>query len=125
MRPDQLAANLQRGLVPVYLVAGEEPLLLQECCDQIRQAAKEQGFVERELLQVERGFDWALLQQVAAPSLFATQKMIDLRLRTGKPGREGSKALTEWAAAHRQVPLVRKPQLPLMPDLGHQSGWHE
>jgi DNA polymerase-3 subunit delta len=99
MRPDQLAANLQRGLVPVYLVAGEEPLLLQECCDQIRQAAKEQGFIERELLQVERGFDWSLLQQVAAPSLFATQKMIDLRLRTGKPGREGSKALTEWAAA--------------------------
>ena len=99
LRADQLTASLQRGLAPVYLIGGEEPLLLQECCDQIRAAAKEKGFLERELLQVERGFDWSELQQVAAPSLFATQKIIDLRLRTGKPGREGSKILTEWANA--------------------------
>lgn len=97
LRADQLAGSLKRGLAPVYLVGGEEPLLLQECCDQIREAARAKGFVERELLQVERGFDWSELQQVAAPSLFATQKIIDLRIRTGKPGREGSKILTEWA----------------------------
>jgi len=99
VKADQLAGSLQRGLAPVYLVAGEEPLLLQECCDAIREAAKAQGFLEREILQVERGFDWSLLQQVAAPSLFASRKIIDLRLRTGKPGREGGKALTEWAQA--------------------------
>ncbi len=99
IKADQLSGSLQRGLAPVYLVGGEEPLLLQECCDAIRQAAREKGFAERELLQVERGFDWSLLQQAAAPSLFASQKIIDLRLRTGKPGREGGKALTEWAAA--------------------------
>jgi len=99
LRADQLASSLQRGLVRVYLVGGEEPLLLQECCDQIRQAAKTQGFIERELLQVDGNFDWSELQRVAAPSLFATQKIIDLRLRTGKPGREGAKVLTEWANA--------------------------
>ena len=99
VKPDQLAGSLQRGLSPVYLVGGEEPLLLQECCDLIRETAKKQGFVERELLQVERGFDWSSLQQAAAPSLFATQKIIDLRMRTGKPGREGARALTEWADA--------------------------
>ena len=98
LRIEQLAGSLQRGLAPVYLVGGEEPLLLQECCDEIRQAAREKGFVERELLQVERGFDWSSLQHAAAPSLFATQKIIDLRLRTGKPGREGAKVLTAWAA---------------------------
>lgn len=97
LRADQLAGSLKRGLAPVYLVGGEEPLLLQECCDQIREAAHAKGFIERELLQVERGFDWSELQQVAAPSLFATQKIIDLRIRTGKPGREGSGLLTEWA----------------------------
>jgi len=99
MRAEQLTASLQRGLAPVYLIGGEEPLLLQECCDQVREAAKAQGFVEREILQVERGFDWSELQQAAAPSLFASQKIIDLRLRTGKPGREGAKVLGEWADA--------------------------
>ena len=99
LRADQLAGSLQRGLAPVYLIGGEEPLLLQECCYAVSEAVKAQGFIERELLQVPRGFDWSLLQQAAAPSLFASQKIIDLRIRTGKPGREGGKALTEWAQA--------------------------
>jgi DNA polymerase-3 subunit delta len=99
VKAEQLGASLQRGLAPVYLIGGEEPLLLEECCGQVREAAKAQGFVERELLQVESGFDWSELQQAAAPSLFATQKIIDLRLRTGKPGREGARVLTEWADA--------------------------
>ena len=99
LRADQLAGSLQRGLAPVYLIGGEEPLLVQECCDAVREAARAQGFVERELLQVDHRFDWSLLQQAAAPSLFATQKIIDLRIRTGKPGREGGKALTAWADA--------------------------
>ena len=98
LRAEQLAGSLKRGLAPVYLVGGEEPLLLLECCDQIRVAAREQGFVERELLQVERGFDWSELRQAATPGLFASRKIIDLRLRTGKPGREGARVLTEWAA---------------------------
>lgn len=99
LRADQLAGSLKRGLAPVYLVGGEEPLLLLECCDQIREAARAQGFVERELLQVERGFDWSELRQAATPGLFATRKIIDLRLPTGKPGQQGARVLTEWADA--------------------------
>jgi len=99
LKAEQLPASLQRGLAQVYLLGGEEPLLLEECRDQVREAARAQGFIERELLQVESGFDWSELRQAAAPSLFASQKIIDLRLRTGKPGREGAKALTEWADA--------------------------
>jgi len=99
IKPEQLNDSLQRGLAPVYLIGGEEPLLLQECCDQIREAAKAQGYVERELLQADRSFDWSELEQAAAPSLFATQKIIDLRLRTGKPGQKGAKVLTQWAEA--------------------------
>ena len=99
LKAEQLAASLQRGLAPVYLIGGEEPLLLQECCDLVRQAAKAQGFFERELLQVESGFDWSELHQATAPSLFATQKIIDLRIRTGKPGQQGAKVLIEWADA--------------------------
>jgi DNA polymerase-3 subunit delta len=99
IKADQLAGSLKRGLAPIYLVGGEEPLLLLECCDQIRTAAKARGFIERELLQVEQGFDWSALRQAATPSLFATQKIIDLRLRTGKPGQEGARVLSEWAEA--------------------------
>jgi DNA polymerase-3 subunit delta len=99
IKAEQLAASLQQGLAPVYLVGGEEPLLLQECCDQIRAKAKSLGFLERELLHAGQGFDWSELQQVATPSLFASRKIIDLRLRTGKPGQEGARILTEWAAA--------------------------
>jgi len=99
LKSDQLAGSLKRGLAPIYLVAGEEPLLLLECCDQIRAAAKTQGFIERELLHVEPGFDWSELRHAATPSLFATQKIIDLRVRTGKPGPEGAKVLSEWASA--------------------------
>jgi len=97
VRADQLAGNLKRGLAPVYLVGGEEPLLLLECCDQIRAAARTEGFIERELLHADGHFDWSELQQAAAPSLFASRKIIDLRLRTGKPGQEGARVLSEWA----------------------------
>jgi len=99
IKANQLAGSLKRGLAPIYLVGGAEPLLLLECCDQIRVAAKAQGYIERELLQVESGFDWSALRQAAAPSLFASRKIIDLRLRTGKPGQEGARVLSEWADA--------------------------
>lgn len=99
MRPEQLASTLQRALSPVYLFGGSEPLLLQECRDQVWDAAREQGFLEREILQVDRSFKWSTLDQAGAtPSLFASKKIIDLRLPTGKPGREGAKTLTEWAS---------------------------
>ena len=99
VRPDQLPASLQRGLSALYLFGGAEPLLLQECRDQVWAAAKEQGYLEREILHVDRSFDWMSLEHAAAtPSLFASRKIVDLRLPTGKPGREGARVLTQWAA---------------------------
>ncbi len=99
IKAEQLAGSLKRGLAPVYLIGGDEPLLLLECCDQIREAARAAGFVERELLHVDANFDWSELNQAATPSLFASRKIIDLRLRTGKPGQEGARILGEWAAS--------------------------
>ncbi len=98
LRIEQLTGQLQRGLAPLYLIGGSEMLLVQECRDQVFATARQQGFTERELLQVGRGFDWADLAGAGgAPSLFASRKIIDLRLPTGKPGREGAAALVEWA----------------------------
>jgi DNA polymerase-3 subunit delta len=98
IRIQQLPGQLQRGLAPLYLIAGPEMLLVQESRDRVFAAAREQGFVERDLLQAGKDFDWQSLADAGvAPSLFSSRRIIDLRLPTGKPGREGAKALTDWA----------------------------
>lgn len=95
---DQLAPHLKRGLAPVYLVTGEEPLLVQECVDAVRAAARAQGFGERELQVVEAGFDWAAFAAgTRSGSLFAERRFVELRLPTGKPGEEGARTLAEIA----------------------------
>jgi DNA polymerase-3 subunit delta len=100
VRPEQLAATLERGLAPVYLLAGAEPLLVQECRDQVIRAAQARGFAERTVFEVSGKFDWArLTEESAAPSLFSSQKILDIRLPTGKPGKEGAKVLTDMAAS--------------------------
>jgi DNA polymerase-3 subunit delta len=100
VKADQLPALLSRSLAHVYLLAGAEPLLVQECRDQVIQAAQQQGFAERNVHDAGGRFDWALLaEDSAALSLFSSQKIIDVRLPTGRPGREGSAALVEMAQA--------------------------
>ncbi|RAP57452.1 DNA polymerase III subunit delta [Oleiagrimonas sp. MCCC 1A03011] len=91
--PQQLKADT---LQPVYLLVGEEMLVL-EAADALRARARELGYTEREVLSVESGFDWDDLARAGAGmSLFASRRMLDLRLPTGKPGRDGSKALTAY-----------------------------
>jgi DNA polymerase III subunit delta len=99
--PEKLAAHLQQHLLPVYLVSGDETLLVQECCDLIRHKAREQGCLERELLDGGvSGFNWhELLHCAASLSLFADRRLIELRLPSGKPGAEGSAALCEYLEA--------------------------
>jgi DNA polymerase-3 subunit delta len=96
---NQLEASLRRDLAPLYLIHGDEPLLVEECRDAVRRAARAQGFAERELLTVESGFDWsALFASSHSLALFAEKRFIDLRLPTGKPGDNGGKVLAEIAA---------------------------
>ncbi len=98
LRIDQLADQLQQGLRPVYLLSGDEPLQLGEAADAIRAAARAQGFAEREVMHVEAGFDWNTLASASNTlSLFAEQRLIDLRLPSGKPGRDGGAALSDYA----------------------------
>ncbi|MEX2961147.1 DNA polymerase III subunit delta [Microbulbifer sp. TYP-18] len=101
INPRQLSQNLNRGLTPIYVVSGDEPLLVQECCDSIRAAARQKGYDERELLHGEHNFDWGtLLAAAGSLSLFAKKKLIELRLPGGKPGDKGSRALQEFAGIH-------------------------
>jgi DNA polymerase-3 subunit delta len=97
---EQLARHLARGLKSLYIVFGEELLLALEAADRIRAAALEQGYDERRVLFVESGFDWGEVAMVAnSPSLFAPRRVLDLRIPSGKPGKDGSEALQRLAGS--------------------------
>jgi DNA polymerase III subunit delta len=98
--PQQLERALADGpLLPVYLLSAEEPLTAGEAADAIRAAARRQGFEEREVHAVDRSTPWAeILGSVQALSLFATRKIIEIRVPSGKPG-QGAKLLLEILAA--------------------------
>lgn len=86
------------SLSPVYLLAGEE-LLVLEAADALRAQARKLGYTEREVLDVTTHFDWdELARSAAGMSLFATRRLLDLRLPTGRPGTEGAKAINEFCA---------------------------
>jgi DNA polymerase-3 subunit delta len=99
LAPAQLAAHLQKGLRPLYTVYGDEALLQQEAADAIRAAARAQGFTERQVFTVAGAHvDWGAIQAAAgAMSLFADRQIIELRIPSGKPGKEGSVALQQLA----------------------------
>lgn len=101
--PEQLAARVARGaLAPAYLVAGAETLRVLEAADAIRAAARAQGIAEREVFAFEgdpRGWDWDPLQATfRAPSLFASRRLVEVRMPGGKPGTEGAKVIAGFCA---------------------------
>ena len=84
---------------PLYVFSGDEPLLMMEAMDQLRSKARQLGCTEREVMLQERGFDWsALLNAGQTMSLFGDRRWIELRIPTGKPGRDGADALKQFSA---------------------------
>jgi DNA polymerase-3 subunit delta len=96
--PAQLDKHIAAGpLKPLYLLAGDEHLLLLEALDRLRVAARAQGYSEREVLDADKDFDWNRLGQSAnALSLFASRRVIEVRLATGRPGNDGAAAIIEY-----------------------------
>ncbi len=114
LRLDQLESHLQRSLLPVYLLSGDEPLQMMEAGDAIIAAAKKQGYDDRELMVVEPQFDWGRLRAAAVElSLFSSYQLYDLRLQNGKPGNVGGKALREYVQrlSDDKILLVRTGRL--------------
>ncbi len=95
----QLGAHLAKGLKPIYVLHGDEPLLLQEAADQIRATARQQGYTERSVFTVAGAhFDWgSVLAAGGSLSLFADRQCLEVRIPSGKPGKDGSQALQELA----------------------------
>lgn len=102
IKPERLPAKLQADKpAPVYLVWGDEPLQRTEAVDAIRGYARSRQYTERVVLNADPGFEWSTLTMEAASlSLFATKRLIELRLPTDRsPGKEGAKALAAYSAA--------------------------
>ena len=99
LSPKQLAAHLAKGLQPLYAVHGAETLLVLEAADRIRDAARRDGVTEREIFFAEPGCDWSRLGASASNlSLFASKRLFEIRIPTGKPGAEGGRAIESWCA---------------------------
>ncbi|WP_151636561.1 DNA polymerase III subunit delta [Noviherbaspirillum aerium] len=114
LRADALETHLAKSLAPLYVITSDEHLLALEAADRIRKAARANGYSEREVLVVERSFKWgALLAANQSQSLFGDRKLIELRIPTGKPGKDGGQALQDYVGGLNpdNVTLITLPKL--------------
>ncbi len=96
----QFENSLNQPIKAAYVFSGEEPLLLMEALDCLRTAAKKQGFDEKIIFDITNDFDWSrLAQETQAMSLFSDKKLIVLNIPNGKPGKVGSKSISDYCAS--------------------------
>ena len=99
LKPEQIDTHLRKQLAAVYFISGDEPLQVMESSDRVRAACRQQDYTEREVFDVDASFDWQLLRDEAnSLSLFSSRRILDVRIPSGKPGREGGQALKEYTA---------------------------
>src|SRR5215212_10079994 len=128
LAPAQLSEPLKRGLKSLYTLHGDEPLLVQEAADAIRLAARAQGYTERTVHTVAGAhFDWSeVLAAGGSLSLFADKQIVEIRIPSGKPGKDGSVALQQLAQAAQgndsTLTLVLLPRLDKMTRTGAWFG---
>jgi DNA polymerase-3 subunit delta len=124
----QLQQHLQRGLKSLYTLHGDEPLLVQEFADALRAAAREQGYTERTVHTVAGAhFDWSeVLASGGSLSLFSDKQIVEIRVPSGKPGKDGSAALQQIAERAQgddsTLTLVLLPRLDSMTTKGAWFG---
>ncbi len=114
IRAKQLDAQLRKGLAKLYAIHGAEALVALEAADRIRDAARRAGCTEREMFFAEPGADWNRLNASSSNlSLFASKRLLELRIPGGKPGVEGARAIEAWCAglSDDTVALVVLPEL--------------
>ncbi|WP_210396393.1 DNA polymerase III subunit delta [Motiliproteus sediminis] len=100
LTPEQLSGHLQRSLLPVYLLSGDEPLLIQEAATTLRATARNAGYAERETLHADAGFQWEnLLERANSLSLFSDKLLLELHIPNGKPGQKGGPILEQYLSS--------------------------
>ncbi|MDO5654139.1 MAG: DNA polymerase III subunit delta [Brachymonas sp.] len=126
IKPEQLAGHVQKGLHSLYVLHGNEPLLVQEAADAIRTGARQQGAAERSSHTVSGAhFDWSgVLAASNSLSLFAERQLVEIHIPTGKPGKEGATALAQLAqSAAGNDATVLLVTLPRLDKAGKTSNW--
>lgn len=113
LRAEQLERHLADRIAPFYLLSGDEPFQVSEAADLIRTAAGAAGCSERLVFATDREFEWSeLTAQAGAMSLFAARRLIELKMLSGRPGKEGGATLAHLAgAASEDVVLITTPRL--------------
>lgn len=122
----QLQAHLAKGLRSLYTLHGDEALLVQEAADLIRHTARAQGYTERSVFTVSGAhFDWGeVLAAGGSMSLFSDRQMVEVRIPSGKPGKEGSAALQQLAdAARGNDSVLTMVLLPRLDKMTRSSAW--
>ena len=124
IKPEQLAAHLAKGLRRLYTVYGDEPLSAQEAADAIRAAARTAGFGERKVYTVTGSyFNWSeVIGAAQAMSLFADRQLIEIRIPSGKPGKDGAPALQRYCE-HLNDDVLTLVQLPRLDGMQQKSAW--
>lgn len=120
---EQFLERPPKTLPPLTVIFGAEPLGALEASDCFRDLAKKNGYVEREVFTAESGFDWnSLLAASAALSLFASLRFVEIRIPTGKPGKDGSQAIVDYCARlpDDTVTLLTLPEIDWQ---GKQTKW--
>ncbi len=123
---NQLAGHLAKGLKSLYTLHGDEPLLIQEAADAIRAHARKAGYTERSSFTVAGAhFDWSEVMAAGGSlSLFADKQIVELRIPSGKPGKDGSVALQQLAEqAVGNDSTLTLVMLPRLDKVAKTSGW--
>lgn len=120
---EQLPSQLQKQTAPLYALFGNEPLLILEAADLIRDHARQHGYTERALFSVDQHFDWSDLFNTSNNlSLFGDRRIMDIRIPSGKPGKDGSEALQQYAD-HLPDGVVTLVLLPRLDNTQLKSAW--
>ena len=120
---EHLPQHLKRGVAPLYTVFGAEPLLALEAADLIRARMRAEGYDERTVLTVDQHFDWSQLKTSGQSlSLFASRRILEVRIPNGKPGVEGGAALQDYCHA-LPADTITLVQLPEVEWRAQKGGW--
>lgn len=98
VRAEQLNSHLQQHFPAICVISGDEALLVEEAADLVRHHAKARGISERQVWHADARFDWSRLRFADdSLSLFASQKLVEIRLPSAAPGKEGGEFLRQFA----------------------------